>query len=249
MSLVPAGKLRIMVAQQIGNPLTTGGSESIEQSLQKAKDEQNKEQGNIQNTPVENTLGNGEETTHVQDMEKRLNKMQPQKESQQGGLADYLFEMYVQTFGYPPRVMKDVKNDFVEEELTPDGATRVTVTLPARYWSEDRRITSTEMKNIIQHIENKFHYYHNGTKIGDKEIKMELSSVDPHEDEKREQTMQNSTEAKKIKELYSLYGKQPPGMDGQPNEQQKKKAYTMSELIQMNKNAYMPALKKIVNGK
>ena len=251
MPLVPAGKLRLMVAQTIGNSILNGDTPQTSEELKPETAQ------TVGSQPAPAVAGE-KEISRVDDLQGRLDKMKNPKKDQQSNLSDYLFQVYTEKFGYIPRILQPLKEDFAEENISPDGATKVTVTLPSRYWGQDRKISESEVKEMLQVIENKFHFYHNGTKIGPSEIKMELSSMDPREDEKRQSAMESDGLGKQVKDLYSLYGKAAPGTEGEgkkPGQSKaaqnsldnQKSALTLGELIKINKNKYITELQKIIS--
>ena len=242
MALTPAGKLRLMKQQQIANPMLTDQNTAFDNL-------------NIDtDLPIENeqSLPQGDviDESSIAD-EADLSQIDGQEDLEISGegedLGDFLFDMFVNKYGYEPRILHGLKSDFIEEELGPDDNIKMTVTLPSSYWKTGKRISAQDVKEMVDQIKQKFHVFHHGSKIGDETIVMELSTIDPDADEKERDAMDNNDYAKKIQKLYDVYGKDAPGSEG--SQKKSKKAYTMQELIKMNHNRLFDIAEKIVNKK
>jgi len=221
--ITPSGKIRTMVAQNIADPILTDGTSDI---------------NNSQLPPVqteEQPMFNGK----IEDV-----YTQPPKENSNDDLTSYLFDKYVNDFNYIPRILQPLKNDFVEEEIDSGGEKKVIITLPSKYWGEDKRIDHEQIKQMIEEIQSKFNLYHIKTKINGDEIKMELTSTDSMSEENRKQKRNETNTAKEVKGLYSLYGKPPPGDENKSNSD--KKADTIYDLIKISKANLMPLLINIL---
>lgn len=219
MAITPSGKIRIMEAQSINNGILSNNSLS-DVDVPRPND-----------PPVVDEAVSGM-SPKVQYAENESDK----------NLSDYLFDIYVSKFGFEPRVLRPLKSDFVTEEINADQTVNVTVTLPAYYWQTGKKIGSKEVKSLIDEICQQFNLYHaGGSKIGEDEITINLTSV-PSEKE-GENDEESSEYSNKIRDLYEIYGKQPPG-HGTGTKSQSKKAQTLSEMWTDSKNELFNKIQK-----
>lgn len=205
MAITPSGKVRIMEAQSIGNGIISDnnlGDLDVQQDMQQ--------------DVINDRLGDGSSAMR--------------SESDQN-ISDYLFDIYVNKFGFEPRVLRPLKSDFVTEEINADQSVNVAVTLPAYYWKTGKKIGSKEVKSLIDDICQKFDLYHaGGSKIGEEEITINLTSVPAEKEGDGDQ--EDSEYTSKIRNLYDIYGKQPPGSEGK---NRNKQAQTVSEMWERSK--------------
>ena len=223
--IVPSGKLRTMVAQNIANPILTDGTSDINNSQLPA-------------TTINNTVP----ATATDELNGQISDIytQPDKKNDDDDLTNYFFDKYVSDFNYIPRILQPLKNEFVEEEIDSGGNKKIIITLPSKYWGLDKRISHEDITKMIEEIQSKFKLYHVKTKINGNEIKMEFTSIDEASDDEHRKRINETDTSKEIQGLYGIYGKQPPGAENKSNFD--RKSDIIYDLIKTSKNKIVPVL-------
>ena len=162
MVIVPAGKLRLMVAQRVDDPLydnstpeaMSTGTESIPE------------------------IGLDVDTSpQVDDLQRKKNNKVNKKKT----LSDYIFHK-LEEFGYPGRRLEEFKKKFVNESVSPDGTKTVVVEIPDKKYpdlttGEVETIEADDLSGIVGEIEKFFGLHFNGAKRSDGKWIINLSSV------------------------------------------------------------------------
>jgi len=222
MAIVPAGKMRLMFAQNINNPLyeTPDPGESF--------------------TPPEETPE--EDLSYDQELNRLKNRdFVEEEETQNNTLSDYVFKK-LQEFGYPPRRLEEFKKEFVSQDVSADGTENVEIKIPDKYYpnpttGETKTIETSDLKKIVLEIKNNFGLNFNGAhrSEGRWTIDFTSSEVSTQEDEEEQGFNDN---------LEDVYGN-----PAAKNKKKKRisKASTIEEMIIKNKNAIVEKLKKLLN--
>ena len=203
MSLTPSGKLRKMENQSIGSHLSDDSRVKISAITDAGY---NPAMSVPDNEPSYYDLLKRQQLDRGLGVEESPRDVTEDTED----MTDYLFNYYVDSFGYIPRILRGVKSDFVETNINNDGSSRITVKLPAKYWGSDKIISENDVKKMIHTIRDKFGYSFISSKIKGDEISMEFtSSNDDRQDREPREVGVNED----VAGLYKIYGKQPPGSD------------------------------------
>ena len=235
MAIVPRGKTRIMVAQNISSPLSEGygdmsiqnddmGSQSLETG--EAMEEDIGDSAGIDNGVNDDISINDEEEQDI-----------APKENGRKTLTTYIYEK-LQSYGYPGRRLQDFKAEFVKESISPEGVKDIQVIIPDKKYPDERGFTDTveneELKEISHEINQMFGLNFNGAERSDGKWTIKFTSADLSDPE--EDITHDS--------LDQVYGK-PDRNKNEKEERPMKAASTMTEMIKIQKDKIVNKLKTI----
>lgn len=236
MSLVPSGKFKVMVAQNVANPLVEGfnfGNESnnnlgfLSQYDNLDNNAQPQSQGDLPQTP--------EATLPPQGLESYPDGMEEQapqnnvSEVKNNSLTDYVFQK-LESFGYPGRRLQEFKTKFVKENISADGIKDIKVEIPDRHYPDEqggvKTIETDDLGEFVREVETKFQLHFNGAERSDSKWTINFSSIKNSGEEDKEMVRDN---------LDEVYGN--PGARGIKGKKSKPiNAFNIRELIKAAKN-------------
>jgi len=215
MSLVPAGKTRVMVAQNFSDPLSEGASlDPIS------------EQGS---GPLSQTLEAPEAPQEQSPPPAETPTPSPKKKKT---LTNYVFEK-LESYGYPGRRLEEFKKKFVRESVSPEGIKDVQVEIPdKKYPGPDGfadTIENSDLKEIANEVAQHFGLNFNGAERSDGKWTIKFTSERISNPEEEEAGLMRDN-------LDEVYGK-PAGGTNDPA--QKRVAKTHRELIKEAKEEFV----------
>ena len=153
--LIPRGKKRIMVAQKylpgVDLPQEVKGLEEVEPSI-----------------PVM------EEEASIQDSMEEIG-VEPVEDEGDNDVLSYVLQT-MESLGYPPRRLEQYEDNFVKEELFPDGGRNVTIVMPDRYYGKKQRLSQKDIHSLIQDMNSKFGLTYTGGEREDKKLTFNFTS-------------------------------------------------------------------------
>ena len=233
MAIVPAGKMRLMVAQDISNPLYDQPvPENIESPVPGVEESL---EGDI---PQEESLPQlSEEGIEQEEMQQ---EMTPEPSGQNKTLSDYVFKK-LQSYGYPGRRLEEYKPKFVDQDIAADGTENVKIEIPdKKYPSSETGVTESieagDLKEVVKEIREHFGLNFTGAHRAEGKWTISFTSGKVTSEEDQEPGFNDN--------LDDVYGTP----SGSQNSKKVKpiKAYTMTEMIKANKNNIMDKLKSII---
>jgi hypothetical protein len=267
MSLVPAGKTRIMVAQQFANPLSDGfGAEHNPRSFDDTKPALDPtesdpmgapmgEQSDLEPTSPLDTEGAMDEDLGEDPVNDDVSLGAEEEEAQlapkenRKTLTSYIFEK-LQSYGYPGRRLQEFKSEFVKESVSPEGQKDIEVVIPDKKYPDERGFTDTieneELKSIAHEVNTSFGLNFNGADRAGGKWTIKFTSADIADPE---------ADAISHDSLDQVYGK--PDKSNQPGQPGQKSiggmggakpavaAYTHSEMIKAGKNKIIKKIQKM----
>ena len=226
MGIVPAGKIRIMKAQSIGNASLYGVNNDVAPS----SDTTGLDMGG--SMPSRET---GRDIV-PQDITEDISTEKPESKNT---LSNFIFDK-LKSFGYPGRRLEEFKKKFVREDISADGIKNVSVEIPDKHYPSMETgavetIEADDLRHIIREISQKFSLNFNGADRSDGRWTMKFTSADVHTGEDENELVRDN-----LDEVY-----------GTPSKSKKKKersvrASTIQELIQGSKEDIIGKLKKII---
>ena len=265
MTLVPSGKTRVMVAQNIGRaePLSgVGGmSESIDNEgagpLKPAEDPMGApfapapEPGPSLDTEgaMDDDLGTESVNDDVSIGADEEAQMAPKENKKT--LTSYIFEK-MQSYGYPGRRLQEFKSEFVKETVSPEGQKDIEVVIPDKKYPDEKGFTDTiegdELKSIAHEVNQAFGLNFNGADRAGGKWTIKFTSADITDPE---EGISHDT-------LDQVYGKpdkgSQPGKPGQSGQIGQKPAVeskppvraSMMEMIKEGKDGVVKQLQKMI---
>jgi len=237
MTIVPAGRARVMMAQTISNPMVQEPSEQQEQTAL--------QEPSVPDVPQEVTgAPEGAESVvdpeddnenpelHPQPDQMGNTVSEPTEEQGKSTLTDYIFKK-LEEFGYPPRRLEEFKKKFVKESVTPDGIKDIKVEMPDRYYPDAqgniKTIETEDLASVVKEIGSKFNLNFNGAERSDGKWTINLTSAKKASPED-EQGLQRDN-------LDEVYGTPSGGSKKQTTKKDKPpvRAFTINEMIKANK--------------
>jgi hypothetical protein len=250
MTIVPAGKTRVMVAQSFASPLAQGYSD--EPKLAPDKPQQDTEA--LPDVPQVINKDSAEYVVDPEAEEMNPPELESQPDEMGNGVAepngketltDFIFKK-LESFGYPARRLQDFKSKFVTETVTPEGIKDLKVEIPDRYYPDEqgniKTIESEDLAGIVKEIQNKFGLNFNGANRSDSKWTINLTSAKKPTGEE-EQGLQRDG-------LDEVYGS--PGKSSGASKSKKDKganqvrAFSQPEIIKGGKNELVNELVKIL---
>jgi hypothetical protein len=244
MAIVPAGKTRVMVAQNFSSPLSEGyegGSALDDGSGPISLDDGSGELETAGALEEDINEGNGlpEEETLNDDVSMGEEQQVSPKDEGRKTLTTYIFEK-LQNYGYPGRRLQEYKAEFVKESISPEGVKDIQVVIPDKKYPDDRGYTDTieneELKEIAHEVNKMFGLNFNGAERSDERWTIKFTSADLSSPEEEDISQDG---------LDQVYGKPDKGKS---EKKPIRKASTLKEMITANKNALVHALKKRKSG-
>ena len=232
MALVPAGKTRVMVAQNFSNPLSEGfeGS-SINEETPRSLETEDAMEEDIGDTEITNGVN---DDVSIQPGEEE--QLAP-KENGRKTLTTYIYEK-LQNYGYPGRRLQDFKAEFVKESISPEGIKDIQVIIPDKKYPDEKGYTDTveneELKEISHEVNQAFGLNFNGAERSDGKWTIKFTSADlssPEDDVTHDN-------------LDQVYGK-PDKSDNEKEQRPMKAASTILEMIKDQKDTVVNKLKTI----
>jgi len=220
MAIVPAGKMRLMEAQNIDDPLYDPSSP--EESLEIKPEEENL-----------SGIGAGVVPEGKPEIEPKKIE-EPGKET----LSDYIFKK-LQSFGYPGRRLEEFKKKFVVQEVAVDGTENIKIEIPDKHYpdpatGETKTIESKDLSEIVREIGRLFGLNFMGAHRSEGKWSIDFTSAKPSEDEQEKSVVKDN-----LDEVY-----------GVPSKSKKSRpvhAFTIYEMIKGSKDGLAEKLKKILS--
>lgn len=165
MSLIPAGRRRIMVAQNYDSPFMqeNQGFSGIDVP----------ENINVDHLKENDELYRGGD--YIADIPEKNDPSDPD-------LVNHIFEFMSKELGYPPRRLNEFRSQFVNEEGGKGEPTQYTITLPDQVYGKNSRIPGKKLKELVRSIESEFGYSYERYKRSDLKITLEFVHFDNPED-------------------------------------------------------------------
>jgi hypothetical protein len=157
MGIIPSGKKRIMVAQQLADM----DSDSL---LRDASEDTPMHQ------PKSSLLDRKEDRA-----EKLVDEMGESQEEDRD-VRDFIFETLV-SFGYPPRRLEEYEDNFIKEEFDASGISKVTITIPDSYYGKRKRLSKKAISKIVNTLQKEFHMLLTNASRADKKVIFNLETV------------------------------------------------------------------------
>ena len=194
MGIVPAGKTRVMVAQNFSNPLSEGfgGNSAADENISKSSIDPGitPEQGTVPETGILET-GRAMEEDINEEANPTINddvSIEPgedqevaPKENGKKTLTTYIYEK-LQNYGYPGRRLQDFKAEFVRESISPEGVKDIQVVIPDKKYPDAKGYTDTieneELKQISHEVNQMFGLNFNGAERSDGKWTIKFTSAD-----------------------------------------------------------------------
>jgi len=260
MNIVPAGKTRIMVAQNLSTPSMEGFDQGYSPREKPSIDSTESdpmgaplgEQSSLDPTSsldTEEAMDEdiGEESVNddislgVEEEEAQLSPKENRKT-----LTSYIFEK-LQTYGYPGRRLQEFKSEFVKESVSPEGQKDIEVVIPDKKYPDEKGFTDTieneELKSIAHEVNKSFGLNFNGADRAGGKWTIKFTSADISNPE--EEVISHDS-------LDAVYGKPDKGnKPGQPGQspmggsKPSVAAYTHSEMIKAGKSNVIKKIQKM----
>lgn len=221
MSIIPAGKARLMVAQTYTDPMSSNFEQQYDMTRPLAPEQ--------------------EATPPSFDLEQDAPKKEDGEGQEEQGRADdktlkgYIFNLLLD-MGYAWRRVAEFKDKLAKKEIAADGTTRYTVEIPEETYPDPMTGKTTTLDNkdilkIVNEIKQRFGYDFNGASTQEGKITMNFISAPTAsgEEDDEEQVMDN---------LDRVYGNPSKGA-------KKKTAATINEMINEGKDDLVNTLKKL----
>jgi len=259
MSLVPAGKIRIMAQQQFSTPSMEGfGGEGIDgqpggplkpaldpmgedpmgspMGDESALDTEGAMDEDLGTEPVNDdvSMGAGEEAQQLEPKENRKT------------LTSYIFEK-LESYGYPGRRLQEFKSEFVKESVSPEGQKDIEVVIPDKKYPDEKGFTDTieneELKSIAHEVNTSFGLNFNGAdRAGGKwTIKFTSADIANPEEEAISHDSLDQVYGKPDKSNQSGLSGQKPAVESKPPIA----AYSIREMIKAGKNNMVKTIQKV----
>ena len=265
MSIVPAGKTRIMAQQQFSTPSSEGfGAEYSPRSSDDTKPAIDPtasdpmgapmgEESALDPTSSLDTEGAMDEDLGAEPVNDDVSLGAEEEEAQlspketRKTLTSYIFEK-LQTYGYPGRRLQEFKSEFVKESVSPEGQKDIEVVIPDKKYPDEKGFTDTieneELKSIAHEVNKSFGLNFNGADRAGGKWTIKFTSADISNPEE---------EAISHDSLDSVYGKpdkgkQPGGIGGaKPTGGAKPAiaAFSIHEMIKAGKSKMVNNIQKM----
>ena len=228
MAIVPTGKIRLMEAQTVGNPLLDTSSPPA--------------LGEEPTPEIDPESGVGPEA-----MQEKAEGIAEDQEPvmERGGegktLSDYIFKK-LQGYGYPPRRLEEFKKKFVDQDISADGTENIRVEIPDKYYpspqtGEAKTIESHDLKSIIREVGKNFGLNFNGANRSEGKWTINFTSSKVGGEEEESGLVQDN--------LDEVYGTPSKGKAGK-SRGRSAKAFTINEMIKATKGKIYHQLKNII---
>ncbi len=263
MSLVPAGKIRIMAQQQFSTPSLEGfGGVGIDGQpggpLKPALDSMGGDP--MGDDPMGSPMGGESELDTEDAMDEDLGTESVNDDVSMGAgeeaeqlapkenkktLTSYIFEK-MESYGYPGRRLQEFKSEFVKETVSPEGQKDIEVVIPDKKYPDEKGFTDTiegdELKSIAHEVNQAFGLNFNGADRAGGKWTIKFTSADIADPD---QGISHDT-------LDQVYGKpdksNQPGLPGQKPAVEAKPpvaAYSIREMIKAGKSNMVKQIQKV----
>lgn len=246
MSITPSGKIRVMVAQSYGDPLSEGfnlrsiedqnqensPSFETESALNEGEGDFSEESVNIDNNidndndndPMGDSIGHNDSESNLQNESKDNKKT----------LSNYVFNK-LEGWGYPGRRLQEFKSKFVRETVSAEGVKDVQIEIPDKKYPGADGITDTvensDLKEVSQEVNRLFGLNFNGAERSDGKWTIKFTSQNLSTPEDEEVYNDN---------LDDVYGN-----PSKPGSKKNKVASTVQEIFNKNKTDLVKKLARM----
>jgi hypothetical protein len=242
MSITPAGKLKQMEAQNIGNPMLTdsplGGSPSIGEDVNQVDP--------IREEPVAGEISNGD-IPEIDDQDGMVEEDiaeegPPIQKEQKKTLSNYIFKK-LEEFGYPGRRLEEFKKKFVAQDISADGIETVKVEIPDKKYpssatGQTETIEAEDLTGMVREINKAFGLNFTGAHRSEGKWTIDFSSAKVNKEEEQVGVRDN---------LDEVYGT--PSKSKSEKTTPNRVASTLKELIKESKSKIVNKLKDIIGEK
>jgi len=260
MPLVPAGKARLMVAQQYTNPLAQGYGDSY--SSQSGQEEKSQlDQGlDMAKTPGLSPDDRDEMVKHVFTQPNEPDQTEtesagaddgqqlPAKEesSPQHGIKEFVFKK-LEGLGYPGRRLMEFKDQMARIEITSDGTKTVQVIIPDKHYGNAQALSDSELKDMVGGVEKSFGLHFNGAKNDAGKWIIDFTSANLAAEKAMEEA--NGMQQDNLEAVYGAPASGKKQQGGVTEKKAPRKAETIHEMIKSSKSSgLIDQLYKIVHG-
>ena len=155
MAIVPSGKRKIMVAQNVQQDFSNSQLDNLNFNKPMAPPQEDSDTSSF--------------------LPKSFFNEKKEDDTSQMDITEFIFKT-LESFGYPPRRLEQFENKFVDEKLYPGGLREISITLPDRYYSERKRLRDTDISKIVREMQTTFQLSFVDAERKDKNIKMNFTS-------------------------------------------------------------------------
>ena len=225
MAIVPAGKLRIMQAQNMRESLYD--NPQIEKPVSAPYPGEG-----IDSTP---TL---EPEVALEEEPQMEEELQQEESKERKTLSNYIFKK-LESFGYPGRRLEEFKKKFVNQDISPEGTETIRIEIPDKKYpnpqtGKTETIESDDLYPLVKEINKIFGLNFNGASRAEGRWTINFTS--------EVVSKENDEEGMVTDNLDEVYG--------QPSKGRKPKAaFTIEEMIKKGKNNLVDTLKKVIGEK
>ena len=236
MTIVPAGKMRLMVSQNIENPLYDQPvPEGIESPVPGVEEPLVDE--SLTKEPLEEEVLQDDSMSLEQPVEQEMESPQSDKKKT---LSDYVFKK-LQSYGYPGRRLEEYKPKFVDQDIAADGTENVKIEIPDKKYPNPNTgstdsIEAQDLKEIVKEIRDSFGLNFTGAHRSEGKWTISFTSGEVTSEEDQEPGFNDN--------LDEVYGA--PSKGQQAKKVKPVKAYTLKEMITAHKKTIMDKLKSII---
>lgn len=233
MAIVPVGKLHLMEAQTINNPLMDGaGGPSMSNNIPSFETEEGL------NEEVEET-GGPEPQVDIGGPQEEIGGVEEPTEGRKT-LTNYVFKK-LENYGYPGRRLQEFKAKFVRETVSPEGIKDIQIEIPDKKYPNAKGQTDTieneELSSISKEINEMFGLNFNGAERTDGKWTIKFTSADNSDPTDGDIVRDN------LDEVYGTPNKSKNETHGR--DPMKTQARTIYEMIKENKSKVISELEKI----
>ena len=249
MTLTPAGKIRIMVAQNMANPLAEGYTEGVSNDkpmtdktiTDKPVTDQSLGDTPVGDTPMENS---NDDIPIIPDEPMGEESMSEPTTDGKTTLTDYVYSK-LQHYGYPGRRLEEFKKKFVNQDISPDGTETVKIEIPDKKYPDQmtgkaETIETEELGQLAREVTKTFGLNFNGAHRSEGRWTIDFTSSKVESDQDREGNAVHDN-------LDEVYGT--PSGGGKKSKGRPVKASLIKNLIKKEKDKIIGKLKQIIGDK
>jgi len=226
MPIIPTGKKRIMMAQNLADGNNFGNIQFPE--LPNTQNPVSQE-----NIVSEQPTGQPQDGQSQKETPPNTERSGPEDNNSEPDLSEYLFK-FLEERGYPPRRLEQYEEEFVTEEMFPGETREVTVVLPDRYYGSKKRLSKNDLNTLIKDIQAKFGLSFVKGERKDKKLTINLTS--------QQQAQPSEEDATAGDALDEVFG---AGTKKEQPKDKKKVAKTINELLKESNDALVEKLLKM----
>lgn len=241
MTLVPAGKIRVMVAQNISNPSSEGYTGGVPaETPVRPEEEMNAASPADPSLEMEEPMGDPMGEQIEEPMEGQVEE--PISKKGKATLTDYIFNK-LQEFGYPGRRLEEFKKKFVDQSISPDGTETIQIEIPDKRYPDPNTgqadtIETEDLGQLVRDVNSKFGLNFNGAHRSEGRWSIDFTTS--------EVTSENGEEDMVRDNLDDVYGT-PAG--GKKDDSRFNKDAVMETSIKEAKDKIINQLKTIIGDK